>query len=285
MRAENCTERTIRERLTFLRSVLRYTGADLENVTKMHLVGYLGRTDLTGKTKQTYRSTLHTFFSWMQEQDLRRDNPAYKLPKPRAERHEPNPVTTHDIQAVLNSGIYGHTRMKVLLYSYQGLRASEIAAVAGENIDWDGRRIFTAEGKGHKEVWRPLHSMVWEQAIDANYPRTGWWFPGLIEGEHVRGKSVSNTLCGAFKRAGIAHKAHDMRKWHGTTLLALGADSLDVQHSLRHSDGQSMRAYVLPNEKRMRDAMELLPRVTVPQHSSRQLSSQTREYIYDELAA
>jgi integrase len=80
----------------------------------------------------------------------------------------------------------------------------------------------------------------------------------------VRGKSVSNTLCGAFKRAGIDHKAHDMRKWHGTTLLAVGADSLDVQHSLRHTDGQSMKAYVLPNEPRIRAAMEQLPRVIVP---------------------
>lgn len=270
MRAQNCTDRTVKERLIFMRAMLRHTGAEsLMAVTKMQLVTFLGRADLTGKTKQNYRSCLHTFFSWMQDEEIRQDNPAARLPRPRAERHEPNPVRTSDIQRVLDSGIYGHTIMKVLLYSYQGLRASEIAAVAGESIDWESRRIFTVEGKGRKEVWRPLHSVIWQHAVDNGYPRNGHWFPGLIDGEHVRGKSVSNTLCAAFKRAGIDHKAHDMRKWHGTTLLALGADSLDVQHSLRHSDGQSMSAYVLPDEPRIRAAMELLPRVVVPIRGSR----------------
>lgn len=263
MRAQNCTDRTIRERLIFIRAMLRHTGvSSLADVKKPHLIGFLGRPDLTGRTKQNYRSCLHTFFTWMQDEDLRLDNPAARLPKPRVAPTEPNPTTTEDIQKVLDSGIYGHTIMKVLLYAYQGLRASEIAAVAGENIDWTNRRIRTAEGKGGKVVWRPIHSIVWEHA--QSYPRAGHWFPGLIEGEHVRGKSVSNTLCSAFKRAGIDHRAHDMRKWHGTTLLAVGADSLDVQHSLRHTDGQSMKAYVLPNEDRMRAAMEQLPRVVVP---------------------
>ncbi|RZT59305.1 integrase/recombinase XerD [Microcella alkaliphila] len=265
MRAQHCTERTIRERGIFIRAMLRHTGAaSILDITKQQLVLFLGRPDLTGKTKQNYRSTLHTFFTWMQDEGLRLDNPAARLPRPRVEPTEPNPVSTEDIQNVLQSGIYGPTVMKVLLYSYQGLRASEIAAVRGDNIDWDAGTILTAEGKGRKIVTRPLHSIVLEHAIAEDYPRDDWWFPGLIPGEHVRGKSVSNTLCAAFRRAGIAHRAHQMRAWHGTTLLELGADSIDVQHSLRHSDGQSMRAYVRPSQDRIRAAMERLPRVSVP---------------------
>lgn len=264
MRAQNCTEKTIKERLIFMRAMLRYIGAQsVFGVTKGELILFLGRKDLTGKTKQNYRSHLHTFFTWLQDEELRLDNPAARLPKPRPQHTEPNPVSTEDIQTVLDSGIQGQTIMKVLLYSYQGLRASEIAAVSGENIDWERQRILTVEGKGRKEVWRPIHSMVWEEA--QHYPRNGFWFPG--QHGHVRGNSVSNTLCAAFKRSGINHRAHQMRAWHGTMLLELGADSLDVQHSLRHSDGQSMRAYVRPSEDRIRAAMELLPRVKVPAHN------------------
>ncbi|WP_349862706.1 tyrosine-type recombinase/integrase [Leifsonia sp. WHRI 6310E] len=263
MRAQNCTDRTIRERMIFMRAMLRHSGLDsVLDVKKPHLIAFLGRRDLTGRTKQNYRSCLHTFFTWLQDEELRLDNPAARLPRPRVAPTEPNPTSTGDIQKVLDSGIYGHTIMKVLLYAYQGLRASEIAAVAGENIDWVNRRIRTVEAKGGKVVWRPLAAIVWEHA--QAYPREGHWFPGLIEGQHVRGKSVSNTLCSAFKRAGIDHKAHDLRKWHGTTLLAQGADSIDVQHSLRHGDGQSMKAYVLPSEDRIRSAMDSLPRVVVP---------------------
>jgi len=265
MRAQHCTERTIREREIFIRSVLRRTSArSLLDITKQELVMFLGRADLTGRTKQNYRSTLHTFYTWLQDEEFRLDNPAARLPRPRVEPTEPDPVSTEDIQAVLNSGIYGPTIMKVLLYAYQGLRASEIAAVHGGRIDWTASTILTAEAKGRKIVTRPLHSLVMEHAIAEGYPRDGWWFPGILPGEHVRGKSVSNTLCAAFKRAGINHRAHQMRAWHGTTLLELGADSLDVQHSLRHSDGQSMKAYVRPSQDRIRAAMERLPRVEVP---------------------
>ena len=264
MRAQHCTDRTIKERGIFIRAVLRHTGAEsFQTVTKQQLILFLGRPDLTGKTKQNYRSHLHTFFTWLQDEEMRLDNPAARLPRPRVEPTEPNPVSTADIQTVLTSGIYGHTVMKVLLYSYQGFRASEIAAVDGANIDWDNRTILTAEAKGRKIVTRPLHSIVYEHAIDAAYPQEGLWFPSL-NGGHIRGTSVSNTLCAAFKRAGIQHRAHQMRAWHGTTLIELGADSLDVQHSLRHSDGQSMKAYIRPSQDRIRAAMEMLPRVVVP---------------------
>lgn len=274
MRAQHCTERTIRERRIFIRSMLRHTGsASVLEVTKQQLVMFLGR-ELSGKTKQNYRSCLHTFFTWLQDEGLRLDNPAARLPRPRVEPTEPDPVSTEDIQAVLLSGIYGKTLMKVLLYSYQGLRASEIAAVSGENIDWGAATILTVEGKGRKVVTRPLHSIVLEHAIDAGYPREGFWFPG--RDGHVRGKSVSNTLCTAFRRAGINHRAHQMRAWHGTTLLELGADSLDVQHSLRHSDGQSMKAYVRPSQDRIRAAMERLPRVHVPSRSDRHVGPANR---------
>ncbi len=265
MRAQHCTERTIRERRYFINAVLRHTQNDSPlHVTKQQLVMFLGRADLASTTKANYRSALHTFFTWLQDEDLRLDNPAARLPRPRVEPREPRPVTTEQIQHVLDSGIYGPTIMKVLLYSYEGLRASEIAAVRGSSIDWDAGTILTLEGKGRKVVTRPLHSLTLEHAIAAGFPRDGWWFPSPDGVRHVRGKSVSATLNAAFRRAGIDHNAHDMRKWHGTTLLEMGADSLDVQHSLRHGDGQSMKAYVRPSQNRIRAAKERLPRVVVP---------------------
>lgn len=271
MRAQHCTERTIRERMIFMRSVLRHTGASTYlDITKPQLIAFLGKKDehgrgLTGRTKQNYRSALHTFFSWMQDEDLRLDNPAARLPRPRVEYTEPNPVSTEQIQRVLTSGIYGLTVMKVLLAAYQGMRASEIAAVRGEDVDLENGTITIREGKGRTTITRPLHPLVRELAIAEDYPREGWWFEGLIPGEHVRGKSVSNTLNAAFRRAGLAgHRAHDMRKWMGTTLLEQGADGIDVQHALRHRDQQTLHVYLRPHQERLRGVVEALPRVHVP---------------------
>jgi integrase/recombinase XerD len=265
-RAQGVTDRTLREREIFVRSLIRRVGKPLLEMTKYDLIVFLGRGDLTGRTRQNYKSALHLLFTVIQDEGFRADNPATRLPSVQIEVKEPNPVSTEDIEKVLHSGIRGKTVMMFLLYSYQGLRASEIAAVSGKSINWDKGTILTMEGKGRKVVTRPLHSMVLEHAIEQKYPRDDFWFPGMNGADHIRGKSVSKTLCAALKRAGILHRAHDMRKWHGTTLLEMGADSLDVQHSLRHSDAQSMKAYIRPSQDRIRVAMESLPRVKVPVH-------------------
>jgi site-specific recombinase XerD len=271
MRAQHCTERTIRERMIFMRSVLRHTEAEnFDQITKPQLIAFLGKKDqhgrpLTGRTKQNYRSALHTFFTWLQDEGLRLDNPAARLPRPRVEYREANPVTTEEIQTVLTSGIRGRTVMMVLLASYQGLRASEIAAVHGSDVDLKHGTITIRDGKGRTTITRPLHPLVRELAVAEHYPADHWWFPGLIGGEHVRGKSVSNTLNTAFRRAGIiGHRAHDMRKWMATTLLENGADSVDVQHALRHRDLQTIHIYMRPHQERLRGVVETLPAMHVP---------------------
>lgn len=278
MSAQNLTPRTLKERGIFVRSLMKHVDSpSLLTVSKHELIAFLGRPELTGRTKQNYRSTLHTLFSWLQDEDMRLDNPAAKLPRPKVEITEANPITTEQLQQLLDSGIYGRTRMMCVLYSYEGLRASEIAAVAGENIDWESRRILTKEGKGRKEVWRPLHPITWEQAQE--YPRMGYWFPG--QHGHLRGQSVSATLSAAMKRAGLMdHTGHDMRAWHATELLEAGVDSKTVQYSMRHSDGQSLAKYDKPSDSRIRAGREKLPSVVVPITSGRR----TRVEV-DKLAA
>ncbi|OOB89221.1 tyrosine-type recombinase/integrase [Rathayibacter sp. VKM Ac-2630] len=263
MRAQHCRERTIRERLYLMRALERHTGGELLTLTRHDLIRFLGRRDLSGRTKQNYRSHIHTLYTWMQDEQLRLDNPAARLPRPRVEKREPNPVTREQLQRVLDSGVYGATRMKILLYAFNGLRASEIAAIAGDAIDWEGRRVFTREGKGRKEVWRPLHPIVWREAQD--YPRAGWWFPSpIIDGAHVGGKSVSATLSAAFKRAGIEHTGHHLRAFFITELLEAGVHPDVAQHLARHSSGETLREYARPSDRRSREALERLPSVVVP---------------------
>jgi integrase/recombinase XerD len=277
MRAQHCTERTIRERMIFMRSVLwRTSSTDLLTIGKPALIAFLGRDGLTGRTKQNYRSALHTFFTWLQDEELRADNPAAKLPRPRVEPSEANPVTTAQLQLALDSGVRRRTRMMMLLYSYEGLRASEIAAVHGSNVDWERRRLLTIEGKGRKEVWRPITSIVWDAAQD--FPRDDYWFPG--QRGHVRGKSISSTLSAAFSRAGLdGHTGHDMRAWHATELIEAGVDAKTVQYSMRHGDMQSLDKYVRPSDRLILEAREQLPRVVVS------ISSRRREVGGDDSLA
>lgn len=269
MTAQNCSVKTIRERLNVVRSFLRIVAVgDLADVRKLDLLAFLARPGLQASTRATYRSSLSAFFRFAVDEEIIEHDPTARLPRVRVRQAEPNPVETDDMQKLIDSGIRRHTVTKVLLYAYEGLRASEIAAIKGEDIDWEHGRIWIANAKGNRPVWRPLHSLIWVHIRTAGYPRAGYWFPSHCERGHVAGRSVSEAISKAMQRAGIQHRPHDLRKWHGTTLMDLGADSFDVQQSLRHVDGQSMKAYIRPNETRISAAKERLPRVRLAERRS-----------------
>jgi len=242
-------------------------------MTRHDLIADLARPALSAKTRQNYKSFCHTLFTWIQDEGFRLDNPGARLPRSRVPKSEPNPVQTLDIERLLASGIYAKTRMYVLLYAYQGFRAVEIAAVAGNTIDWDRQRILSKDGKGGKEVWRPIHPIVWAEL--QKYPRTGHLFPGAGGNGHVTRGTVSNVLSTALRRAGIDHRPHQLRAWHATELIDAGVSTVIVQHSMRHSDLQSLNRYVRVSDGALRGAMSTLPLVTVPDRSGRRQRSQT----------
>jgi integrase len=265
-RAESCKPDTIKEREIALRALLRRSCKNFLDINRNDLIADLAR-DLAVRTRANYRSLYHTFFTWVQDEQYRLDNPAARLPKSRVVLQEPNPVESEDIEYLLSSGIYGKTRMYVLLYAYQGLRAVEIAAVQGESIDWKNKRIYTVEGKGGKEVWRPIHPLVWEEA--QKFPRKGYFFCSPGRSTHVSRKNVSNVLSKALKRAGINHKPHNLRAWFATEQLEAGISLPIVQANMRHTDAQSIKHYYRPSERALREALNALPLVKVPQKSGR----------------
>lgn len=271
-KASGYRPRTIKEHLISLNATLRRTEKNILNITRYDLIADLARDGISPSTISRYKSLFHGFWTWVQDEGFRLDNPATRLPRVRVPKNEPNPVTTEDLELLINSGIYAKTRMYVLLYAYQGFRASEIAAVSGEAIDWTSQRILSVDGKGGKEVWRPLHPLVWDEA--QKYPRTGWWFPSPHSGTHVTGRNVSNVLSQAMKRAGIVgHRPHNLRGWFATEMSASGAPTAVVAAALRHSDMQSVTRYLAVHSRDIDEAQQRLPQVNIPTESRRALAA------------
>ncbi|WP_194385209.1 tyrosine-type recombinase/integrase [Microbacterium luteum] len=270
--ASGSTNKSIRERRIALAAMLRRTERTLLTVTRHDLIRDLGRPGIKASTRSSYKSTYHGFFAWMQEEQFRADNPAVRLPKVRVPKVEPDPVTTDDIEYLLASGIYRRTRMWVLLYAYQGFRAQEIAAVHGtRSVDWDRRRLLSLDGKNGKEVWRPLHPVVWDQL--ETWRTSGWLFPSPRDHEkHVTANNVSRVLSAAMKRAGIDHRPHQMRAWFATEMIDAGTPTIVVSAAMRHGDTQSIERYVRVKDESIERAMLALPRITVPDRSGRRVA-------------
>lgn len=270
--ASGSTPKSIKERVISIRAMLRRTGKTLLTVTRHDIIRDLGRPGIAASTRSHYKSLMYGFFTWMQEEEFRLDNPAVKLPKVRVPKQEPDPVTTEDIEYVLHSGIYRRTRLWVLLYSYQGLRAAEIAAVSTRSIDWARRRILSVDGKAGKEVWRPIHPIVWDQLETWN-TASDWLFPSPVKkGHHISAENVSNVLSAAFKRAGIAHRPHQMRAWFATELIDAGASTLVVAAAMRHSTVNTVEKYARVKDDTIAAAMSTLPLVRVPEKSGRRVA-------------
>lgn len=279
MRAEGLTERTIEGRERLIRWSARKLGKPMVLATRFDLMQLLSASGWAPSSKQGNRSSFRVFYGVLQDEGIRDDNPAARLPRIKTPRFEPNPVSTEDIQRLLTSGIYARTRMMVLLAAYQGFRVGEIAAVHGRNIDWVNRRILTAEAKGGVELWRPLHPLVWAEA--QSYPRDGFWFANWKDnrrsavGEgHIMPNSVSTIISNAMHRVGIVgHKPHNLRAWFATELIEAGADTMTVQYAMRHANQATLQRYVKPSSFRIGEAMGKLPEVSVPARSGRRNSA------------
>lgn len=249
-----------------VRRMLARTGRTLMTVTREDLIRALA-VDVAPHTKRLMRSAYRGIHAFMQDEGYRSENPADRLPKQRVPRREANPVSTAELQELLLSSIHQRTRLYVLLYAYQGMRAAEIAAVSSRSIDWQRQRILTLNAKGDVLVWRPLHPIVWDEL--QYHRRDGHLFPGVSDG-HVRPASVSTVLARALRRAGIeGHRPHQLRAWFATQQLEAGVSGPVAQANMRHADASSMKYYYLPSEDAMRAAIELLPRVHVPRGGKR----------------
>lgn len=257
MRARACRPRSILETRITLQRLARDLGKPLADANRSDLIAFLTRPELKPYSVRTYRSALVSFYGLLAAEGVIPTNPTARLPKVRVPHSEPNPLTTAEVQRLLDCGIRRRTRMMVLLATYQGLRASEIAEVHGSAVNWTTGELTVRNGKGGTELVRPLHSAVLAEA--AAFPRDGYWFPGNGQ-PHIGRQAISKTLAQAMRRAGIlGHRPHQLRAWHATELVAAGTDTVTVQHSMRHADLSSLHKYTRPSNERIRSAIEQLP--------------------------
>lgn len=269
-RSGNLAKRTIKTRASILHSFTVRQSTRLIDATAFHLRRDVAREDITGSTRASTRTVFRVFYSFLQGEGLREDNPALRLPVVKVPPRKARPYSQQQIDLLLSTGAYKRTRAMILLAAYQGLRASEIAAVHADDIDLEAGTLKVL-GKGGRTDYLPLHETV--RALADTMPSDGWWFParGGREG-HIRGQSVSDLLHDARERAGIVDErltGHSLRHSFGTELVRGGAHISAVQELMRHSSLQTTQGYVAVIDDDRREALHVLPPRTVEKHSGR----------------
>ena len=142
-------------------------------------------------------------------------------------------------------------RAVVLLLARLGLRASEVAELTFDAIDWHNGRIAVC-GKGRRQHWLPLPQQVGDAVV--TYLRRGRpplpvpevFISALAPRRPMTRLSVSGVVRKAIRRAGVEaphHGAHLLRHSAATAMLRNGVSLAGIGSVLRHRSPQTTAHY------------------------------------------
>jgi len=266
LRGESYSDSIVRDRPELVRRAATRQGIAPEYLTVDDVLAFLGSSNIARSSRYTYHESLKAWFRWLVAVGVRDDNPMEDLKTPKPGRRVARYITIEHVTHLLNSGVRSRTRAMVLLMGYQGLRVSEVAKFRGDDIDHISKQVRVI-GKGDSEWILPLHPLIEE--MSAAYGR-GWWFPQYganrlgTTGGHILSGSVTTTVGGAMKRAGVPGSAHSLRHWHATEMLRAGVDIRVIQQLMRHESIATTQLYTHVDDTQRRAGLMLLPDVTQP---------------------
>ena len=249
MRSWNASKQTISARTILVRARLAEWG--VEGFTAQTISDFLSSPKFGKWTRSTYYSHLKDFGAWLVATGRLDSNPVELVRSPQRPKSKPRPLSEEEVGRVL-SVAQGPARHWILFAMLAGLRASEIAALRGEDIDESGVYVL---GKGETKVTLPCHPDLWE--IAQTYPREGYLWPGNDHG-HIPGQQISLSVGRLFRGMGIDGSVHRCRHVYGTRLLRSGANIRVVQKLMRHASLATTATYTAVDEDEMRDAVNRL---------------------------
>jgi integrase len=255
LRGAGRAERTVSDGLRVMRMLERHADKPVENLAAVDVSRFLARPELKQSSRASYFGSIAMFFKWYGENGGA--NVTARLPRPRAPKGAPRPVSGPGLRVLFDTRMHQRTRVMILLAALAGLRVHEIAKIRGEDFDLDARTLRVT-GKGGRTDTLPLHQLLVDAALIM--PRRGWWFPGNSRrlGQHVHSRAVSDIIGDVMRRAGVPGTPHSLRHSFGSNLVAAGTDLRTAQTLLRHQNLNTTAIYVQVSDPKRVEAIDRL---------------------------
>ena len=236
---------------------------DYTTITTAQLKDYLlwrakgGGSDrkLSPRTMSRVITVLKSFFSYLQNERIRSDDPTELLPKNKIPKRLPQTIDTDAVSKILevidttsDIGFRDRTMLE-LIYSC-GLRVSECANLrVGRYYSVEKRLVVL--GKGSKERMIPVGEVAagyLETYISSVRPRLLGKTKSQImfisqQQKPITRQEIWERLKKYADEAGVDSKVHTLRHSFATHLLQNGADLRSVQELLGHSDIRTTEIY------------------------------------------
>lgn len=269
--SENTIEaygRDIREFRDFLtsESFERFDEADYP-LLRIYL-GKLYDENLEASTIARKLSSLRSFYDYLLNENLVKDNPFYLIHAPRQPKKNPDFLFYEEIERLLDkidtSTDLGLRNRAILELMYaSGLRASEVVQLALEDID-RSRMLIKVLGKGKKERYVPFHDLALEY-LDRYLGETR---PNLMRnakekhqivfvnknGNPLTTRGLRDIIDRVALETGIGRHLHPhtIRHTFATHLLDQGAELRFVQEMLGHSNLATTQIYTHVSKEKLK---------------------------------
>jgi tyrosine recombinase XerC len=231
-----------------------------------HIVrNYIYSLNIKNKSSSVARklSSLRTFFKFLEQEDLIKQNPMGSILMPKQEQHIPVFLSVDEVFALLEFPSVQETfgardrAMFELLYS-TGMRVSELVACNMAHLDFDIEMV-RVRGKGNRErlvpIGGPAIKALGEYFIQRDVQlkkrlQQGKKFDGDAvflnsRGSRITTRSVERLIAEYGRKAGIDKPVtpHVLRHSFATHLLEMGADLRSVQELLGHASLSTTQKY------------------------------------------
>jgi site-specific recombinase XerD len=219
---------------------------------------HVPRTDtgLTPMTIQDYVRAVRVFFNWLFREGYTSENRLAKLKPPKATIKVVEVLTSEEVAKILKCidpstpmGARDYAIMVLLLDS--GLRCSELAGFAVDDIDIEGGRVKIL-GKGRKERIVPFGATAQRALLRYALHFRPQPFNGIDnnffltpEGRQLTYEGIRMIFRRIAQRSGVKRlHAHLCRHTFATNYLINGGDVFSLQQILGHSTLEMVRRYV-----------------------------------------
>ncbi|NOR72719.1 MAG: tyrosine recombinase [Mariprofundaceae bacterium] len=225
-------------------------------------LGVLRKAGLKESSISRRRSSLSTWYGYLQEEGWREDHPVRNLPGMRRGRRLPKELSEKEVELLLTAPETGQPTglrdrcMLELMYA-TGLRVSELTGLTLSNIDLQ-TGIVRVIGKGNKERMVPFgeEAEIWLKKWLQK--RAGIASIHLFPGRSGKAMSRQNfwqRIKLYANQAGISPlpSPHTLRHAFATHLLNHGADLRAVQMLLGHANITTTEIYTHVSRARLHD--------------------------------
>lgn len=250
MRGEGAAEATIHTRVTHLRVFARaHSDTPPTEIELGQLSEWLGRDGWKPNSRHAVRSSLRSFYDWMEYVGRRADNPGRRLRKvkrPAGEHRPAGELTVRSIQRHRDPRV----ALMAKLASILGMRAIEISRVHTDHIfeDLIGYSLHV-HGKGDK--WRtiPMPDDLAHELLDRE---PGWVFPNR-SGGHLSNTYVTKLLSKAMPDGVTGHMLR--HRAAGAFYTGTGYDLRATQEFLGHASVATTQIYTPADVSQLRRGM------------------------------